>query len=213
MIEYFSNEMIFVKAQAETTDSLTAKAYNVSGFPTFVVTDSKGKEIDRIVGYMPAKEFLAKVDDYMNGIGTLDDLLSKVDASKDRTIYFEIADKYKYRGAPEDAKNWFEKVIADGEPTDSLSGEARFALADMMRRGKRFDESIAAFKEIKKDFKNTPLDETASIYIPYVTMIKGDTANAIIEFTKFIKEFPESDDVEFAKKSIKELKGEVTESK
>ncbi len=64
MIEYFSNEMIFVKAQAETTDSLTAKAYNVSGFPTFVVTDSKGKEIDRIVGYMPAKEFLARSEEH-----------------------------------------------------------------------------------------------------------------------------------------------------
>ncbi len=205
--------MIFVKAHAEAADSLTAKDYKVSGFPTFVITDSKGKEIDRIVGYLPAKEFLAKVDDYMNGIGTLDDLLSKVEASKDRTLYFEIADKYKYRGAPDDAKSWFEKVIADGEATDSLSGEARFALADMMRRNKEFDASIAAFKAIKKDFKGTPLDETVSIYIPYTTMTKGDTANAIKSFEQFIKEFPESEDVEFAKKTISELKGEVTESK
>lgn len=213
IIEYFSNEMILIKANARKNDSLTARKYNVSAYPTFVLTDNKGKEIDRIVGYLPAKEFLAKVDDYMHGIGTLDDLLAKVDSSKDRTLYFEIADKYKYRGAPDEAKSWFEKVITDGKPTDSLSGEARFALADMMLRSKEYVNSIAAFKEIKKDFKGTPLDEAASIYIPYVTMKKGDTLNAIKGFEQFIKDFPESDDAKYATKTISELKGEVTESK
>ncbi len=213
MVEFFSTEMIFAKVHAEKADSLTAKKYKVSGFPTFVVTDSKGKEIDRIVGYLEAKDFLAKVNDYQNGIGTLDDLLSKAEASKDRTLYFEIADKYKYRGAPEDAKTWFEKVVADGEPTDSLSGEARFSLADMMRRNKEYDASIAAFRTIKSDFKGTHFDETASIYIPYVAMKKGDTANAILEFKNFIKQFPESEDVEYATTKISELKGEAKESK
>ncbi len=213
MIEYFSYEMIFVKVHAEKADSLTAKEYNVSGFPTFVVTDSKGVEIDRIVGYLEAKDFLAKVNDYQNGIGTLDDLLSKVEASKDRALYFEIADKYKYRGGAEEAKSWFEKVVADGEPTDSLSGEARFSLADMMRRNKEYDASIAAFRTIKSDFNGTHFDETASIYIPYVTMKKGDTANAIMEFKNFIKQFPESDDVEYATTKISELNGEAKESK
>ena len=213
MVEYFSNEMIFAKVHAEKDDSLTAKLYNVSGFPTFVVTDSKGEEIDRIVGYLEAKDFLAKVNDYQNGIGTLEDLLSKVEASKDRELYFEIADKYKYRGAPDDAKTWFERVVADGEPTDSLSGEARFSLADMMRRNKDFDGSITAFRAIKSDFKGTHFEESASIYIPYVTMKKGDTANAIMEFENFIKEYPESDDVEYATTKISELKGEAKESK
>ena len=205
--------MVFVKAHAEDTDSLTAKKYNVSGFPTFVLTDSKGVEIDRIVGYLPTEEFLAKINDYMNGIGTLEDLLSKVEGSKDRTLYFEIADKYKYRGSPDDAKSWFEKVITDGEPTDSLSGEARFSLADMMRRNKDFDGSIASFRAIKKEFKGTTFAETASLYIPYVTMKKGDTTNAVMEFEKFIKEFPESENVKYAKTKISELKGEETESK
>lgn len=205
--------MIIVKINARGNDSLAAKQYNVSGFPTFVVTDSKGGEVDRIVGYLPAEEFLTKIDDYMNGIGTLDDLLAKAEESKDRSLYFEIADKYKYRGGPEEAKIWFEKVVADGEPTDSLSGEARFSLADMMRRSKDYDDSIDAFAAIKKDFKDTPLAETASLYIPYVTMKKGDTTNAILGFEKFIKEFPKSEDVQYAENTIRELNGQEIESK
>ena len=213
IVNYFSNEMIFVKAHAEAADSLTAKTYSVSGFPTFVIIDSKGKEIDRIVGYMPAEDFLKQIDDYMNGIGTLDDLLAKAEAAPDRSLYFEIADKYKYRGGADEATTWFKKVIAEGEPTDSLSGEARFALADMKRRNKEFDAAIAEYKTIKKDFNGMALAETAGLYIPYATMKKGDTANAIIEFEKFIKEYPESEDVEYATKKIGELKGETTESK
>ncbi len=205
--------MIFVKAHAEAADSLTAKKYKVSGFPTFVVTDSKGNEIDRIVGYLPAEEFIQTVKDYKNGIGTLDDLLSKVEASPDREMYFDIADKYKYRGAPEDATKWFEKVIADGEPTDSLSGEASFSLADMILRKKEYDAAIEAFTAIKNNFKGTQFDETASIYIPYTIMKKGDTTNAIAGFELFIKEFPKSEDVEYATKKISELKGETVEGK
>ncbi len=83
----------------------------------------------------------------------------------------------------------------------------------MLNRNKDFDGSIAAFRAIKKDFKGSHFEENASIYIPYVTMKKGDTANAIIEFEKFIKDYPESDDVEYAKKKISELKGEANESK
>ena len=213
VIEFFSNEMILVKAHAKEADSLTAKQYNISGFPTFVLTDSKGKEIDRIVGYLPADEFLKQIDDYMNGIGTLDDLLARAEASSDRSLYFDIADKYKYRGGPEEATLWFQKVIDEGEPTDSLSGDALFSLADMKRRSKNFDDALIDYKTIKKDFKDTALEELVSIYIPYTNMIKGDTAAAIADFEKFIKEFPESEDIEYATKKISELKGETVESK
>ncbi len=213
-IEYFSNDMIFVKAHAEAADSLTAKKYNVSGFPTFVLVDSKGEEIDRIVGYMEAEPFLAQINDYMNGIGTLDDLLSKVKESKDRTLYFEIADKYKYRGAPDDAKIWFEKVIADGKPTDSLSGEATFALADMTLRNKEYESAIDKFAAIEKDFKGTSFAEMAILYSAYIYRAKiNDTAKSISEYERFVKMYPASEDAEYATKKISELKGETIESK
>lgn len=211
-IQKFSNDMIFVKANAEKADSLTKEEYKVSGYPTFVITDSKGVEIDRIVGYMPPEAFLATVDDYMNGIGTLSALLAEAEDSTDRTLFFTIADKYKYSGRPEEATTWYTRIINEGEPTDSLSGEASVSLADMKRRSKDYDEAIAAYKQIKNDFKGTMFEEAGGFYVAYINMIKGDSATAIVEFKNFIKEFPDAEDVDYANRKIKELSGESTES-
>ncbi|MFQ5454256.1 MAG: thioredoxin fold domain-containing protein, partial [Candidatus Zixiibacteriota bacterium] len=154
VIDFFSSEMVLLKVNAEV-DTALAKSYHISGYPTIVLTDSKGEEIDRIVGYRPADEFLQTLENYKNGIGTLDDLLSKADTSENRNLYFEIADKYKYRGGVEEAKNWYKKVIDAGEPTDSLSGESRLSIADMYRRAIDYDKSLEAFNKTMKDFKGT----------------------------------------------------------
>lgn len=47
-----------------------AKKYAVSGYPTIVFVDGNGNEVDRIVGYIPAKDFLKKIKEFNEGINT-----------------------------------------------------------------------------------------------------------------------------------------------
>lgn len=208
-IEYLSNDVVFAKLNGKKDDSTTASDFNIQGYPTFVVIDPEGNEVDRIIGYMPAEDFLQTLEDYKAGIGTLDDLLAQAEDSTDRELYFKIADKYKYRGLSNDAESWYTKVISAGEPTDSMSAEGKFAIADMYLRNDLYDDAIDRFKNIKQEFDGEQLDEVASIYIPYTYMQKGDTVNAISNFELFIQEFPESEDVEYAEGKIKALKGET----
>lgn len=209
VIGFFKNEMVLLKVNAEQ-DTALAKQYFVSGYPTVVLTDKNGEEIDRIVGYLDAAEFLKTLRDYKNGIGTLDDLLKRADSSTDRTLFFEIADKCKYRGKYDEATTWFQRVIGAGEPTDSLSGESRLSLADMLRRAKNYDGALAAYDTIRNDFKGTIFAEGAEIWKAIVYGKKGDTTAAIAAFEGFVKNYPESEDVEYANEQIKKLKG-VTE--
>ena len=205
VIEYFTNQMILAKVNGDI-DTVTSRKYAVSGYPTAVMLGPDGKEVDRIVGYAPPEEYLKMVQDYKAGIGTLDDLLRKAKDSTDRNLYYEIADKYKYRGAPEQANEWFGKVIAAGQPTDSLSGECRMAMADLLRRAKKYDEAFASYAQIEKDFGGTLFSEGASIYQAIILRQKGDTTAAIGAFEKFIATYPKSEDVEYAKKQIDKLK-------
>lgn len=205
VIDYFTNEMVLAKVNGDK-DTVIARQYKVSGFPTAVMLTADGKEVDRIVGYAPPQEYLQMVKDYRNGIGTLDDLLAKAQDSVDRTLYYNIADKYKYRGAPEDAKSWYQKVIDAGQPADSMSGEARFSLADMKRRAKDWDATLADFQSIMTDFQGKPFAESAEIWIAIVHRQKGDTATAITAFEKFLEHYPNSEDAEYAKGQIEKLK-------
>ncbi len=205
-IDFFSKKMVLYKTNAEV-DTALAHQFNISGYPTLVMTDSKGNEIDRIIGYLPADEFLKQLEDYQKGIGTLSDLLKQADTSTSRDLYYQIGDKYKYRGGKDEAVVWFTKVIQTGQPTDSLSGESKLAIADLYLRAKDYDKALSGYDEIAGQFQGTGFAEAAGIYTGIALARKGDTAKAIAAFENFVKMYPTSEDTSYAKSQIDKLKG------
>ncbi len=204
VIDFFKNEMILVQVDGEK-DTVLAKKYAISGFPTVILIDPKGQEIDRVAGYLPPEEFLKTFRDYKNGIGTLADLLNQAKSKQDRELFFNIADKYKYRGGSSDAEGWYQKVIGLGSPTDSMSGESRVAIADMQSRAHDYPKALASFQAISKDFAGTPFGESGDIYTAIVYARMKDTANAVGAFKQFLVKHPMSEDTAYVKKQIDRL--------
>jgi len=207
VIEFFNSEMVLAKFNADE-DTTLARSYHVSAFPTMVMVDKEGNEIDRVVGFLDAEKLIKKLRDYAQGIGTLDDKLSQAKGIADslRQMGFEIADKYKYRGLKDEAMDWFERIIDLGDPVDSLSGEARMAIADMYRRDKDYMKTLVAFASVMQDFNGKPVAMDAEIWTAIVHRQRGDTATAIGAFEDYIKHYPESEDVKYAQNQIKKLK-------
>ncbi len=203
-IDYFLNDMILVKVNAEV-DSNLAKSMSISGYPTLVLVDKDGVEVDRIVGYMPTEDFLQTLNDYQNDIGTLADLLRRSDTSQDRSLYGEIANKYKYSGKADDAMSWFKKIIEAGDPTDSLSGNARMSIADTYRRADDYEQALTKYQNIEKDFTGTGIGMDAVIYQAIVYRSMADTTKAVDTFKAYVERFPDSEDVEYATKQIEKL--------
>ena len=188
IIEFFTDDAVYAKINAEE-DTLVSRAYKVMGFPTFVLTDSKGEEIDRIAGYLPTAEFLQTIDDYRNGIGTLGALLEEAKTKNDRELYFEIANKYKYRGDSKNGKEWYEKIAASGEKQDSLSGEAYLAIADMYRREDKDDDAMAAYKKIVEDFKGTNFEPRGMLYVGHMNRWGKEFETALSIYNTVMAEF------------------------
>ena len=204
-IDFFLNDVVLTKVNAEVDTNL-AREYHISGYPTLVLLGSDGLEIDRVIGDYPTEEFLGKLRGYFNGIGTLDDLLRRAETETDRSLYSEIAVKYKYRGGMDEAFTWYQKVIEAGEPLDSMSGESRIALADMYRRAREWDKTIDEFKAIEKDFEGTGIGMDAVIYQAITYRRMGDTAVAISTFEDYMERFPDSEDIDYARRQIDRLK-------
>lgn len=69
--EFANSYQINWKVDAEKGEGPElAKKYGVGGYPTIVFVDSKGDEVDRIVGYIPAKDFLKRIKDFNEGTNT-----------------------------------------------------------------------------------------------------------------------------------------------
>ena len=210
-IDFFTNNMILVKVNAKV-DTAVSNRYHAKAFPTSILIRKNGEEVDRLLGNDSADGYIQTFVDYTNGIGTLDDLLGRAEGVVDRSLFLEIADKYKYRGDADDATPWLNRVIEAGEPLDSLSGEARMSLAYMLRRAEKYDEAIAAFDKIAEEFVDTYHGMDAVIYQGICHRAKGDTATAIATFEAYIETFPESEDVEYAQGQIEKLSNAPEES-
>lgn len=205
VIDFFSNEVALVKINAEE-DSVLAKEHHISGFPTLVMLDKDGKEIDRLVGYLPPEEFVQKFRDYAQGIGTLEDLLSRASQEVDRELYLEIAEKYKHRGGAKEARNWYQKVLDEGDVKDSLAGESRMALADLLRYDKKEKEAIEAYQKITKEFPGTWFADDAEVWMAIIYKKMGDTTEAVKRFEAYIKAHPEGGNTDYCKKQIEKIK-------
>jgi thioredoxin-related protein len=56
----FSKSQVFIRILEDTNidGKRLARKFRIEGTPTFIVLDSSGKEIDRIVGGMSARDFI-----------------------------------------------------------------------------------------------------------------------------------------------------------
>lgn len=76
-----------------------AANYHVVGYPTLLLLDANGKEIDRLMGYLQPKELMAQLDQLRKGHGTLADLEKRLAATpKDEALRLEVGTRHAMRG-------------------------------------------------------------------------------------------------------------------
>lgn len=207
VIDFFTQNVILAQIDAEK-DTAAAKPYHIMGFPTLVLIDKDGKEIDRIYGYADADSLLVAVDNYRQGINTLDDLLAKAAAKPERSLTYTIAEKYQGKGAVTDAAIWYNKVIEMGDPKDSLSRDCRMAIADSYRRDRKYPEALKAYEAIMAEFAGLSTAMDAEWYRADVYRRSKDTAKAVTAFEEWLAHYPKADteQVAYTQKLIEKLK-------
>ncbi|MCP4703696.1 MAG: thioredoxin fold domain-containing protein, partial [candidate division Zixibacteria bacterium] len=113
-----SKSVVFAKVNAEV-DTVAAKSNSVRGYPSILLFDSDGKEIDRIVGYLPGPEFVEAVNNYLNGIGTIDYYKAMADSAPTPEVEYYLAQKYDERGMYEEAEGLYQNVVKNNKDNDS----------------------------------------------------------------------------------------------
>ena len=64
--------LVAIKVDAEAGEGpAIVERYHVVGYPTVLVLDAEGNEVDRIFGFLPAEEFASTLRSYRDGSGTI----------------------------------------------------------------------------------------------------------------------------------------------
>ncbi len=206
----FSMDFVFFKTNAEK-DTALAERFKVNGYPTVILANPSGEEIDRVVGYANAPDFMQKIKEYLKGEGTLADLENKL--KKDTTsteLWFKVGEKYQERRRFDEALLNFNKVVfLDPKDQTKKTSEALLNMAFIYRKLKNYPKAIEKFQEILKQYPKSEVSLEAEEYIPYTYATMGDTVKAITLFKNILKDHPdlESGEKDWVEKMINKLEG------
>jgi len=204
-----SLDFTFVELNSKKDSALVSK-YGVAAYPTVILFKSTGEEIDRIVGYLPPREFLKTVKSYLRGEGTLADLERKLEASpSDVRLLYRVGEKYGDRSKYEEALKHYQNLISvDPQNRRGKTDSALFKIAVVHRRQKENLTAIDGFKDLIRRFPETKLRFDAEEYIPYIHAGMGDSTTALKLYEKLLLDYPdlEKKEKEWIEKQINKLK-------
>ena len=189
---YANKHQVNWKLDAEKGEGVDlAKKYGISGYPTIVFVDADGKEIDRIVGYYPAKDFLKMMKDFNEGkntIGSLKKILNK--NPDDPEANYKLAEKkINNENKPDEGKTLLYKVIkADPENKTGYKEQAEFMLASMSGKTDELENYIKKYPEGTK-VKDAFISLAETAY-----QQTGDFAKANVWYDKAFEKYGKNDE-------------------
>ena len=169
-----------------------AKKYNVSGYPTIVFVDSKGDEVDRIVGYLPAKDFLKLMKEYNEGVNTMGSLNNKLKKdANDPEANYKIAEKILNNGDDPSKSLPYLKKVVEKDP-DNKSGYKDDAVLMLAVA----DGNIDGIKKFIVDYPTSDRLKNAYVYIAekYYQNNNPDYENAKISYDKAFEIYGKKDE-------------------
>ena len=128
----------------------------MNGFPTLLVVDGEGQEVDRIVGYLPPEPFQKEIQRILAGEDTLPTLRKAADAQPDDlNAAFSLAKKLLAARAP-DAITRLEALGEKAKGKDrAVEAGVAVALARRDLESGALEKAMAAYDRVALEFGDT----------------------------------------------------------
>ena len=180
-----------------------ANRYGAHAFPTMVVVDDAGEEVDRIVGFLPPQDFVPQIQRIERGERTMRALRKAVAANpSDLGAALDLAEKLLDSDTAA-AEKVLRAVPADAKPADAAQGVRRGLVTGQVleENGKR-TEAVAAYLSAVAGSAGTPafrevvgrganlavrtnLDAAQDFFAKAAAAAKGDGERAWVESLTF----------------------------
>lgn len=150
VIEFAKKNLISKKIDAEKNNGpQQKKKYRVMGYPTILLLDSEGNEIDRIVGYRPSDEFLNELNRIKNRENTLSDLITRYKKNiNNSSVKIDLAEKYILMNLPDSARSLLDNIYSYQKKKHQLDFSVSFNLSQLYYKIRSLDRSIEILDQI-----------------------------------------------------------------
>jgi len=181
-------------------DTVTAARYHVESYPTILVLKPDGTEIDRVVGYYRAPEFMGLVEDYLAGRNTLGSLIAaEATQGQDPRFVAHLADRYYEHGLYPEAKARYERMLPlDPKNQTDLVDDALTSLARLSRKSKDYPSERKFAQVVLDRFPESDQAKTALLQVADSYKREQSWTHAREKYLDYTKKYPGDEDTPWA---------------
>jgi thioredoxin-related protein len=173
--------------------SRVAASYGVDSLPSILILDGEGKLLNRIGGFMDAK-------DLINEINTIQDLVKdeKLHPNNWETIQ-TLAEEYLFRDMNGEAELRFKKVVEAPEVPEKEKESASFSLALAQYYQEKREDCLSTLEAYFRNYPDGASIEDAFLLESqiYIEQDKKEQAKMVLQ--QFLVKFPKSQNLKRAK--------------
>lgn len=186
---------------------MTAARYRVKSYPTILVLQKDGTEIDRVVGYYRAPQFMAMVEDYLAGRNTLASLAAaEPESARVPAFLSRLGDRYFEHGLYKDAGARYLKLVeVDPANQSGLADDALVTLAVMSRKDKQYAAARAFAQRVLDHYPEADRYKSAFLEVGTNWKRDGKLSQARRVFLDYAKRFPDDEDAPWAREQADTL--------
>ncbi len=186
----------------------TAKEYGVSAFPTVIFYTHEGDEIDRIVGYVEAKDFLAILNDVIDDkLETFKEMLKREEENPDDLqLRYEVAEYYMESTRIEKAAVRFRSIATDDpENKSGLVPSSMIYLGFCNMINNDPGGAITVFNEVIEKYPDTDEERKAQLYIGDCYRIMDELDKSLEQYKMVAETYPGTEEGEIAEQNVAEM--------
>jgi len=195
-----ADKYVWLKLNTETEEAgmRLQKDFAILTYPTILVLDSEGEEIDRVGAFQPAPQFQQTVESFFNSPDSLASLRKKVSEQPNSVApRYALAEKLLGRNNYAKAAVQFQKVVElDPKNKEGKTDLSQYNYALCLASQAKFDEALAQLDLLQKQFpaSGAVADATVLRGQIYHCCNKLDEAQAALQ--EYVDKFPTQGHIE-----------------
>jgi len=192
--KWLAEKTVALKIDAEKESKLASR-FHVAAYPTIVFVKANGEELDRLVGYRTAEDFLSEANDALAGKDSLTRAREKLAGREnDPSARADFADVLAQKGLYAEALEQYLWCFDHGlEHEEAYAGvRLSFLLADIVELAKKYPPARAALVERRDRRESAPLEELQEFaHIQELTALNkylGDQERSLALFDRLVEQ-------------------------
>jgi tetratricopeptide (TPR) repeat protein len=200
LIQKMANEYVWLKLNTEKEDDgeRLQNEFAVLTYPTVLVLDSQGEEVDRVDRFLPAAQFREKVESFLNSPDSPAALRKAVQEQPNSvSARYALAEKLLSRNNYSKARAQYEKVIElDPENREGRTDLSQYNVALCLASQEEFVEAIVQLDLLDSRFPGSNAVADAAVLRGQIYQCCNKLDEAQVIFREYMKKYPTHDHVQ-----------------